>query len=145
VVAEFLAWQVSEPLLYRNDLICRAILQMLSLWDKTPYDSIHVLDHSFVTRTIWMRVVDAKIMTFLKFWKPRKRRPVIRRNRLKKFFERAAKLFLNGSQHIHDRTALFVLHLAQTGKPAFALCNMGRDPVERAQRTKQSSTRYAGG
>ena len=61
VVTEFLARQVSEPLLYRNDLMFRAILQTLSLWDKTSYDAIHVLDHPFVTRTIWMRVVDAKI------------------------------------------------------------------------------------
>ena len=70
-----------------------------------------------------MHVVDAKIMSFLKFCKPRKLRPVIRRNRLKKFFERGTELFLNGSQRLHDRTALFVLHLAQTGKPALALCN----------------------
>ena len=26
IVAEFLSWQVSEPLLYRNDLISRTIL-----------------------------------------------------------------------------------------------------------------------
>ncbi len=26
IVAEFLSWQVSEPLLYRNDLISRALL-----------------------------------------------------------------------------------------------------------------------
>ena len=30
---------------------------------------------------------------------------------------------MNGSQCLHDRTALFVLHLAQAGKPALALCN----------------------
>ena len=85
VVTEFLARQVSEPLLYRNDLMFRAILQTLSLWDETSYDAIYVLDHPFVTRTIWMRVVDAKITTFLKFWKPQKLRPIIRCNRLKKF------------------------------------------------------------
>ena len=33
VAAQFLAWWVSEPLLYHNDLICRTILQTLSLRD----------------------------------------------------------------------------------------------------------------
>ena len=52
-----------------------------------------------------------------------KLRPIIRRNRLKKFFERGTELFLNGAQRLHDGTALFVLHFAQTWESALALSN----------------------